>query len=102
MIENSNFHGGLKRAAGDEIAVTLVKANGLRRAAGKRRCVSNGLPEPDRYQTGRIFMYPAKWAQANSGGTAEMFFSLCPVFIGGQRRFFILEVIFMKRWQISE
>jgi len=36
MIENSNFQGGLKRAAGGGIAVTLLKANGLMRAAGKR------------------------------------------------------------------
>ena len=35
MIENSNFHGGSKRAAGGEIAVTLLKANGLMRAEGK-------------------------------------------------------------------
>ena len=35
MIENSNFHVGSKRAAGGEIAVTLLKANGLMRAAGK-------------------------------------------------------------------
>ena len=35
MIENSNFHVGSKRAAGGEIAVTLLKANGLMRAEGK-------------------------------------------------------------------
>ena len=35
MIENSNFHGGFKRAADGGIAVTLLKANGLMRAAGK-------------------------------------------------------------------
>ena len=35
MIENSNFHGGFKRAADGGIAVTLLKVNGLMRAAGK-------------------------------------------------------------------
>ncbi len=36
MIENSNFYGGYKRAADDGNAVTLIKVNGLMRAAGKR------------------------------------------------------------------
>ena len=36
MIENSNFRAGLKRAAGDGNAVTIMKANGLMRTAGKR------------------------------------------------------------------
>jgi hypothetical protein len=36
MIENSNFQDGLKRAADDGNAVTLMKANGLMRTAGKR------------------------------------------------------------------
>ena len=35
MIENSNFQVGLKRAADDGNAVTLMKANGLMRAEGK-------------------------------------------------------------------
>ena len=38
MIENSNFQVGLKRAADDGNAVTLMKANGLMRTAGKRFC----------------------------------------------------------------
>lgn len=35
MIENSNFQVGLKRAADDGNAVTLMKVNGLMRTAGK-------------------------------------------------------------------
>ena len=101
MIENSNFHGGLKRAAGDEIAVTLVKVNGLRRAAGKRRCVSNGLPEPDRYQTGRIFMYPASGRKPIQVAPQRCFVVFV-LFYLGTKAFFILEAIFMKRWQIFE
>ena len=38
MTENSNFQVGSKRAADDGNAVTLMKANGLMRAAGKRFC----------------------------------------------------------------
>ena len=38
MIENSNFYGGLKRAADGEIAVALINANGLMRTAGKQFC----------------------------------------------------------------
>ena len=51
MIENSNFQGGLKRAAGGGIAVTLLEANGLMRAAGKRflQVMAAGAgPLPDR------------------------------------------------------
>jgi len=35
MIENSNFHGGLKRTADGGIVAALMETNGLMRAAGK-------------------------------------------------------------------
>ena len=41
-------------------------------------------------------MYPIKWAFANSGGTAEILFGLCPVFKKGQRRFFIFGGIYYE------
>ena len=73
MIENSNFHGGFKRAAGDGNAVTLMKANGLMRTAGKRFLASNGCRR-------RTVIIPEEYISIQtsgllpiSGGTAEIF-----------------------------
>ena len=72
MIENSNFYGGFKRAADDGNAVTLIKVNGLMRAAGKH-FASNGCRRrtvimPEGYVSIRL-----SGLFANSGGTAEIF-----------------------------
>ena len=71
MIENSNFQVGLKRAADDGNAVTLMKANGLMRAAGKLLQVMAAGTGP---LSNRMDMYVSEErAFANSGGTAEIF-----------------------------
>ena len=72
MIENSNFQSGLKRAAGGGIAVTLLKANGLMRAAGKRFFVQVMADGSGPLSYRKDMFVSAKWAFANTGGTAEI------------------------------
>ena len=76
MIENSNFCGGLKRAAGGGIAVTLVKANGLMRAAGKLLQVMAVGAGPLSYRK-NIYVFD-KWAFGQFGWHRRDF-RLCPV-----------------------
>ena len=90
MIENSNFQVGLKRAAEDGNAVTLMKENGLMRTAGKRFLqvmVVGAGPLSDRTD---IIVSDKVGFLPSSGGTAEILRSLSCI-DRGQRRFLFLE-----------
>ena len=72
MIENSNFQVGLKRAADDGNAVTVMKANGLMRTAGKH-FASNGCRRRTVIMPEGYVSIRSSGLFANSGGTAEIF-----------------------------
>ena len=71
MIENSNFRGGFERADDDGNAVTLMKANGLMRAAGKQ-FASNGCRRRTVIKPEGYNYILLSGLFANSGGTAEI------------------------------
>jgi len=68
------------------------------RAAGKR-FVSNGCRRRTVIKPGGYICIRKSGLSANSGGTAENVFCLCPVFIE-DKGFFIFGGNFMKRWRI--
>ena len=86
MIENSNFQVGLKRAADDGNAVTLMKANGLMRTAGKLflQVMAVGAGPLSYRKNISVFK---KWAFANFRWHRRDF-RLCPVKKKGTKAFF--------------